>query len=455
MAKSQGRHEHILGSKDFHRQLLAVVLPVMIHQLIMSSMGFVDSVMVGQINAEALAGVVVTNRYFLVMQAMLFGVTSGAGIFIAQYFGASDHDKSQGFFALSVGGSLAVAGLFLILISIMPGRILSLLVTNPVTIEAGLDFLFFVRFSYLPYAVSLASMTALRSIGLSRPPMLVGSLAIILNTVLNYLLIFGHCGFPEMGVRGAGLATLIARSVEMALYLTLIARGRHYFKSQYHQIRGLNRPILSRAVSRVIPLISNELIWSLGIAVLFWTYAQVDERFIASLAIVEMTSSISMVIFSGLGAAVSVFVGTRLGSCRFDEARANARHLIALAILCALAWGAVVFALSGFIPGLFNVDNEIRSTASQMLRVNACFYAVITVNISIFFMLRTGGETRSTLVIDSGFIWLFVIPVAVLLSQLVRPSMVVFYLVLQTTELLKLLLGYWFFRRGRWVCNLT
>jgi Na+-driven multidrug efflux pump len=111
--------------------------------------------------------------------------------------------------------------------------------------------------------------------------------------------------------------------------------------------------------------------------------------------------------------------------------------------------------LSGYIPGLFNVRDEISTTASQMLRINACFYAVITLNVSIFFMLRTGGETRSTLIIDSGFIWLFVIPVAVTLSQTVRPPMVVFYLVLQAAELLKLLLGSWFYRRGRWIRNLT
>jgi putative MATE family efflux protein len=455
MAESTSWLGRLIGSRAFHRQVLAVALPVMIHQLIMSSMGFVDSVMVGQINAESLAGVVVTNRFFLVMQAMLFGVTSGAGIFIAQYFGASDHEKSQGFFALSICGSLTVAGFFLILISIMPERILSLFITNPVTIEAGLNYLFFIRFSYLPYAISLACMTALRSIGLSRPPMLIGTMAIILNTSLNYILIFGHFGFPEMGVRGAGLATLTARCFEMILYLTLIVRGRHYFKSQFRQIRSLNQPIIKMAVGRFVPLISNELFWSLGMAVLFWTYAQVDERFIASLAIVEMTSNINFVIFSGLGAAVSVLVGTRLGRGSYDEARANAGHLIALAVVFTLAWGTVVFALSGYIPGLFNVRDEISTTASQMLRINACFYAVITLNVSIFFMLRTGGETRSTLIIDSGFIWLFVIPVAVTLSQTVRPPMVVFYLVLQAAELLKLLLGFWFYRRGRWIRNLT
>ena len=111
MATSPGRLGHLPDSGSFTKQVLAVAFPVMIQQLIMSSMGFVDSVMVGQINAETLSGVVVTNRYFMVMQAVLFGVTSGAGIFIAQYFGASEHEKSQGFFMLSIGGSLATASI--------------------------------------------------------------------------------------------------------------------------------------------------------------------------------------------------------------------------------------------------------------------------------------------------------------------------------------------------------
>jgi len=455
MATSAGHLGHLPDSGSFTKQVLAVAFPVMIQQLIMSSMGFVDSVMVGQINAETLSGVVVTNRYFMVMQAVLFGVTSGAGIFIAQYFGASEHEKSQGFFMLSVGGSLATASFFLILISAMPDRILRLFVTHPTTIEAGLNYLVFIRFSYLPYAVSLASMTALRAIGLSRPPMLIGSLAVLLNTALNYLLIFGRFGFPEMGARGAGLATLIARCLEMILYLVLILRGRHYFTSQFDAIRSLNRQILSRAIGRVIPLISNELFWSLGIATLFWTYAQVDEPRIASLVIVEMTGNINFIIFNGLGAAVSVFVGTRLGSGRFAEAKANAGRLMTLAAVCSLSCGVIVFALSAYIPNLFNVIDEIRHSASQMLRINACLYAVITLNVSIFFILRIGGETRSTLVIDSGCMWLIVIPIAIALSQLAQPTMVMFYLALQSLELFKLLLGAWFYRRGRWIRNLT
>ncbi|MDD4745235.1 MAG: MATE family efflux transporter [Eubacteriales bacterium] len=356
---------------------------------------------------------------------------------------------------LSVGGSLATASFFLILISAMPDRILRLFVTNPTTIEAGLNYLVFIRFSYLPYAVSLASMTALRAIGLSRPPMLIGSLAVLLNTALNYLLIFGRFGFPELGARGAGLATLIARCLEMILYLVLILRGRHYFTSQFDAIRSLNRQILSRAIGRVIPLISNELFWSLGIATLFWTYAQVDEPRIASLVIVEMTGNINFIIFNGLGAAVSVFVGTRLGSGRFAEAKANAGRLMTLAAVCSLSCGVIVFALSAYIPNLFNVIDEIRHSASQMLRINACLYAVITLNVSIFFILRIGGETRSTLVIDSGCMWLIVIPIAIALSQLAQPTMVMFYLALQSLELFKLLLGAWFYRRGRWIRNLT
>jgi Na+-driven multidrug efflux pump len=168
-----------------------------------------------------------------------------------------------------------------------------------------------------------------------------------------------------------------------------------------------------------------------------------------------MTGNINFIIFNGLGAAVSVFVGTRLGSGRFAEAKANAGRLMTLAAACSLSCGVIVFALSAYIPNLFNVIDEIRHSASQMLRINACLYAVITLNVSIFFILRIGGETRSTLVIDSGCMWLIVIPIAIALSQLAQPTMVMFYLALQSLELFKLLLGAWFFRRGRWIRNLT
>jgi putative MATE family efflux protein len=455
MQLRKGRISHYFGDRDFYREILFVALPIMLQQMIANAMGFVDGVMVGQIDARGLASVTIANKYFMILQSLLFGVTGGLGIFISQYFGAEDHEKGQGLFAINVLGSGAIAGVFLLLISLFPRAVLSLFVSDPTTLQYGQDYLNTVRFSYLPFAVSLACMTSLRSIGQTRKPLLISSLAILLNSGLNFLLIFGNFGFPKMSIAGAGLATLISRLVEMIFYLLLFARGSEYFDLRLFHFRQLSSAILRQVLHKSLPLVGNELLWSVGTATLFWTYCQIDEAFIASLTVVEITANLVFVLNGGLGAAISVLVGARLGASRFAEARDNARRILTLWALAVLFAALVVILLAGKIPLLFNLEPAIRLLASQLLRIQASIYVFITLNLGLFFILRIGGDTRATLIMDSVLIWLFVIPLAAILSLLVKPGIVIFYLVIQLTELLKLFIARHYFFKGRWLCNLT
>jgi putative MATE family efflux protein len=455
MQKHSGRVSPFIGDRAFYLEFFIIAMPIILQQTIATAMGFVDSVMVGQIEEQAMAGVMISNKYFLIFQTVLFGVTGGFGIFISQYFGAKEHEKGQGLFVITTISSVMISGLFLALISLAPRAILSLFLSDPVTIDYGLAYLHYVRFSYLPFAFSMACMTSLRAIGQTRVPMIIGSLCIVLNTGLNFLFIFGHFGFPALGVRGAGLGTLIARIVEMALYICLLAPGRRYFSLHIHPVRRLTLPIIQQAVKKTIPFTGNELLWSLGATVLFWTYCMVNETYIAGLAIVEATGNFVFVIIVGLASAISVQVGANLGADRLTEAKQNANRIIALGMAIALALGLVVFLLSNQIPQLFNVSTETRALACSMLRIQAIFYLVVTLNIAIFFIVRIGGDVQAALFIDSIFIWLVVIPVALLMSLVIKPPMIIFYLVIQFLELVKAPITLHYLKRGRWIKNLT
>ena len=455
MLNRHGPAGRFLGDKSFYKEVALVAIPIILQQLISTAMGFADGVMVGQIDAQAMASIMVANKYFMIMQSILFGVTGGLCIFISQYFGAHDHEKGQGFFVITVIGSMSVAGVFVILISAAPQAMLAVFVDDPATISYGISYLHYIRFSYLPFAFSLASMSALRSIGETRLPLLISSSAILLNTALNYLLIFGNFGFPEMGVAGAGLATLIARCLEMAAYIMLLGRNKQYFNLKISPVRLLNKSILFQVARKVIPLIGNEIVWSLGTAMIFKAYCLVDEPNIASLTITETTSNIIYALFGGFSAAVAVMVGTRLGAGKFDDARRNVRHLMVLGIAAGLFCGALLFILSNPITLLFNVEDTIRQMAGQMIRYQALLYPVILVNVIFFMTFRTGADMVATLAMDSFFIWIFVLPLAALLSYLIKPELPVFFLVIQGTELVKCLVAWLFFRRGKWLCNLT
>jgi putative MATE family efflux protein len=448
------RHQYI-GDRVFYREVMIIAIPIMLQQLIATMMGFVDNVMVGQLSAEVLASVTVANKFYMIIQSILFGITGGICIFISQYFGARDHEKCQGLFILNMICALSVAGIATMIVFLFPRQLLGLFLTKASTIEYGLDYLKYIRYSYIPFSVSLACMTALRSVGLTRAPLLISISSVFSNVGLNYILIFGKFGFPAMGAGGAALATLIARVGEMLLFILLILKGNEYFTSSHKELHAMSRQMLRQIAFRALPLLGNEMLWSIGITTLFWSYSIVHEPYIAALSLVEMSSNIAFVVFGGLAVAISVMIGKRLGAGLYDEARDNARKLIAFACGFSLLMALLMMILAPAIPHLVNVSDAIRNMASTMMRIQATFYIVITVNVACFLIFRAGGDTRSALIIDSGFIWFFTVPLALLLALVIKPPLPLFYLIIQTCELIKLFFAVRYFRMERWVKNLT
>lgn len=444
-----------IGDRPFYREVVWVAFPIMLQMLITTLMGFADNVMVGQLSADVLSSVTVANKLFMVIQSILFGITGGVGIFISQYYGADDHEKCQGLFMLNMISCVAITGLATAIVIAFPRQLLGLFLSEGATIRYGQEYLQFVRFSYIPFAVSLAIMTALRSIGLTRAPLVISVSSVLTNVVLNYVLIFGKLGLPAMGAAGAGLATLISRLIEMGFFILLIVRGNEFFTTSRRELHAMSRPILRQVSSRALPLLGNEILWSTGTTMLFWSYTKVHEPFIAALSLVEMSSNIAFVVFGGLGVSISVMIGKRLGAGHYDEARGNARKLIAFACAFSLTMAILMVLASPVIPRLVNVSAEIRAMATTLLRIQAAFYVIITINVSCFLIFRAGGDTRSALAIDSGFVWLFTVPISLLLAIVIKPTLPIFYLTIQACELVKMVVAMHYFRKERWVKNLT
>lgn len=445
----------LIGDRAFYQEVLRIALPIMLQQFIAMSMGFTDSIMVGQLDGLSMAGVTVANKYFVIVNAVILGLTGGMGIFISQNFGADDRRRSRGLFWANQLGAVSLALIFTLVISFFPRAVLSIFVSDTVTIGHGLDYLQYIRFSYIPFAANMVFIYGFRSIGHTKLPMVVSSGAVVLNTLLNYVLIFGKFGFPAMGTGGAGLATLLARLIEMAVYVIALAGNRQYFSMHIKDIRVLNKQLLKQVAGKCLPLMGMELLWSIGMTILFWSYCQVSENVVPCLAIVETTANFNFIIYGGVGVAVSVMVGARLGAGKFLEAQTNARRILCMGFVASAVYGVAVMALSSLIPLLFQVAPEIRALSARMLLINGAFYAVITLNIIAFYILRIGGDVRAFLVMESGYVWLFLIPLAVLVSQLLKPDLIVFYLIISAAELVKGLLGWHYIKAGRWIRNLT
>ncbi len=437
------------------RDILPLALPIMFQQGLAMLMAFIDNVMVGQLDALSMAGVAVVGKYFMIANSVLYGMTSGFGIFIVQYFGAGKKQKSQAVFLISLISSFGLGSLFALILLGFPELILGLFVTDSKSIAAGLAYLQFFSISHIFYAVGVAFFSALQSVGRTRLPMLAGCIAVLLNTFLNYLLIFGHWGLPALGTQGAGLAALIARSLEVLIYILLLSNGRNYFQIRPKLLQKINRNLLRRMGSKCFSLMTMELSWAVGTVILFWCFCQVDESAVASLAIAETTYNLNFIVYGGAGVAVPVFVGARLGAENFDQAKKNARRILLFVFAGTVLFALLVLILADKIPLLFAIATVDRILATSLLRINACFYGFISLNVVIYYILRIGGDVKASFVMETAYIWLFLLPLALVLALLLKPGILVFYLLIQAAELVKLGLGRYYFRLGRWVQRLT
>ncbi|MBP1757230.1 MAG: efflux family protein [Firmicutes bacterium] len=435
------------------------MLPVMLQQMVVSLFNFVDNLMVGLVDAPTLAGVAVANKVYFIYCFIFFGLSGAGATLISQYFGAEDQDECERLFLLQVVIGLVIGILFVLLLTFFPRQILTIFVKDPVTVQVGLDYLSIVKFSYIPAALTMVCLFSLRAIGYNKMPMITGVVAILVNIALNWVLIFGHLGFPALGARGAAIATLIARMIEALCYLVWIGAGKTIFSWNLSRIRQLSAPVARMFVRKSIPLTVNEFLYSLGISVIFWSFSRVNETAIPALVITDQALQISLILFGGQTSAIAVLVGKRLGAGQFDQARINARLLLVFQGALAAAVMILSIATAPFLPRLFNIPVEIQHMATWLIIIQALFYVIFIVYANVFFILRAGGDMRSALLVDSAQIWLLPIPFAVL-AALVWPGIAAnhflwFFLLSQALQNLRIVPCIHYFRRGHWVRNLT
>ncbi len=453
------RYGYLIGPRSFYREALLVMLPVIGQQLISTLFIFADNLMVGQVSAQTLAGVAIANKYFLVFNGIFWGITGAAGLLISQYHGANDRDECQRLFSLQIIAGAVVSLVFTLALLLFPRFFLQLFVRDEMTIQAGLAYLPLVSLSYLPAAIAMIGMFSLRAVGYTRLPLLAGFLGIMLNLLLNWVLIFGKLGLPAMGARGAALATLLARLMEASFYIFWIGTGRTLFTWQLRTVRQMRMIVWRMVLAKAIPLTVNELFFTVGLNLFFWSYARMASAAVPAIVISEQAYGILTIVFGGMAAGVSVLVGKRLGAGDFAQARIHADRLTAFHGGLALVMGLVALLVAPLIPQLFAVTPELRTLAGKLIMIQALFLIPTIIYNNIFFVLRAGGDMRSAFILDTIYPWLLPIPLAVLLAthwpSFLKPGLPLAFLAIQFVLNLRLLPALWYLRRGRWIQNLT
>lgn len=451
------------GDKQFYKSVLTLAIPMVLQNFITNFVNMLDNLMVGAVGTEQMSGVSIANQLVFVFNLAVFGAISGIGIYTAQFYGKNDNEGIRNTlrFKLMVSASIAVIA---VLIFIAFGDKLITLYLHESDSEGNIELTFsfakeylgVIIFGLVPFAISQSVSLTLRETGQTFVPMTAGFSAVAVNCIFNYLLIFGKFGFPQLGVKGAAIATVMSRFVELTI-LTVYAlakKEKHpYFKHLLSSFR-IPKALLKQVTLSGMPLMLNELFWSAGVSLLNMSYSLFGIDVVAAVSISSTFVNLLNVFFLSLGAATGIIVGSLLGAAKFDEAKSTARKLTVFAILVSIVVAVILFSAADFIPRFYNTVETSRRLASVFIRISALFFPFVSVANTSYFVIRSGGKIWITIVFDSVYQMFLCVPVAFSMFYVFKSTIIVAYFVVIALDVIKASFGVFLMKKGTWLNNL-
>ena len=461
---SQFRKKYI-GDKGFYRTVMMLVLPMIAQQGITSFVNLLDNVMVGRLGTNPMSGVAIVNQIVFIFNLTIFGGLSGASIFGAQFFGKGDHKGVRDTFRFRMLFSLFVLILGIIVFLLFGENLFRLYLNEDAsgaadiaaTLNYAKSYMTVTLWGLLPFVAVQCFSSVLRDTGETFSPMVASIIAILVNLVLNYLLIFGSFGFPKLGVVGAALATTIARYLE-AVYLIVRTYRR---KKNFSFLEGAFRsfrvplPLVKRIAVTGTPLLLNEFLWSMGMAAIQVCYATRGLTAVAAVNIEATIYNLFSILVMASGSAIGIMSGQMLGANDIPGAKDTVRKLLFLTVAVNLCVGLLVIGTAPFLPHIYNTEPIVRETATRLLTVMGCFMPLMAFTNGCYFTIRSGGKTFITFLFDCVFTWVVCLPIAYLVSTFTALSVVGVFLCVQCADFLKALIGGTMIRSGIWANNLV
>jgi putative MATE family efflux protein len=446
----------LLEDKKFLSTMIKLASPIMLQNLVFSSLGLVDGLMIGQLGEDSVAAVGVANQVFFLLQLLLFGITSGTAIFIAQYWGQKDLKRIRSVLGLCLLMSLISSLVFAITAIIFPLRILSIYTADPAVLVQGESYLRVVAFSYIFIAFTFSFSAALRSTENVRLPMAISLLAFSINTLLNYCLILGNFGLPALGVYGAAIATVISRTLETFLLLVLVYKKRLPVAGQITSLLDFGILPLRKIFKTILPVIATEITWSLGIATYNVIYARIGTESIAAINIASTLDRLLFVVFLGLGMACSIMLGNRIGAGEIDLAKDYGKKFLVIGVTGASLFGLIMIFLANPLLSFYKISTATVDYTFRIMIAMALSLPIRSSNFMILIgILRSGGDTRFAFIADAGMVWAVGVPLALLGAYVLELPVYWVYPLVLIQEIISVSLGLYRFFSNKWIHPLT
>lgn len=444
---------------EYYRAILRLMLPIALQNLITSSLNFVSVVMIGQLGEVSIASVGLANQVWFLLNLMVFGISSGSAMFTAQLWGKKDVHNIRRVVGLTVKLGLIAAAIFFVIARFFPETALRIYSSDPEVIAMGSRYLRMVCWTYGFYALSAVFSMASRAVGNVRLPVAVSTSALITNVLIAYPLIFGvkMLGIPALGVVGVAIAGIIARMIECGALLYFIYRKRNNpVAAGAGYLLEFDWEFIKRVMKPVLPVIGNEILWSFGITTYNAIYGHIGTNSVAAINIISTIDQVAFVVFLGLGNATAILVGNLIGQGKTEKAYVYAGRSLVLQVAGAMLIGFLVVLFAPLILGFYRVDPEVILSARRLLLVLGLGLWVRASNHMIVIgILRSGGDTRFSLLLDGLVIWLVGVPFTAAGAFLFHLPIYLVYALTLSEEVTKASLGLRRYFSKKWINDLT
>ncbi len=442
--------------KQFFKVAFSLAIPIMIQNLINSSINMLDTFMIGQLGEAEVTAVGLANQIFFLYSLLVFGINSGTSIFMAQYWGKGDIKNLHKVEGICIISSILAGLIFTIGAFVFPQQLMSIYSKDQMVIKLGSEYLKIVCISYIITALSFSFVSACKSTGETKLPMYSTALSLTCNATLNAILIFGLLGFPKLGIKGAAIATAISRFLEFILIISIVYLYKFPVKASIKQLLNFDLKFLLNIYKTTIFVILNEFMWALGISIYNIAFKYAGTTAQAAVQISSTIQNLFTVVSFGLGSACAISLGNLLGANQKEKAIKYANKFAILSPLIGLIMGLLLIVFTPLIMTLFNVSNEVVQYTKNINIVIGLYFGFKMFNFtSIVGVLRAGGDTTYSLIVDFCGVWFIGIPMAFIGVILLK--LPIYWVIAMTTseELFKAIFGVKRIISKKWVNNVV
>lgn len=445
----------ITRDKSFYKTLIALAIPISLQNLITFAVGFADNLMIGRLGDDAISGVYVGNQMQAVVQMFIAGIEGAILILAAQYWGKKDAASIRKVVSVGVKFAFGV-GLAVTLAAVLfPSAIIGLFTHEPGVIAEGTTYLRIVGFTYLFFSISQVMIASMRSVETAKIGLYISIMALVVNVSLNYILIFGKLGFPALGVKGAAIATLISRVLEMLVSVVYVFALDRKLRFRFSDLLHTDRALLKDFLRYGLPVIGGQVVWAFNNLANTKIMGFYSAGVLAAVSITGMLHNLVYVWMTGLSSAVGIITGKTVGAGQYEKMKEYARTVQVIFLGVGLISGAVVLLFRDGFIGLYNATPEAMEYSRQFINVisvtivGTCYQAAC-----LFGLVKSGGDISFVFKNDTIFVFLVVIPSALVCWYIGAPAWVVFA-ALKCDQILKCFVAVVKINRFNWMKNLT